>query len=310
MSPIAFDGQVAIVTGAGRGLGRLYALEMARRGARVVVNDVGVTYEGADPDPSVADAVVDEIVAAGGEAVASHESVATPAAGAAIVGRALDAYGRVDAVVSNAGVGSYGPFEDLSVEQWRLMLQVHLDGAFHVCQPAWRVMKDQRYGRVVLVASSVGAFGDADNAHYAAAKAGLIGLSGALAIEGAEHGIRSNTILPFGFTRRVTARAPARVSERQQQFYDAIAPEKVVPMVVYLASRDCEVTHHNYSAGGGRFAGVFTGLTEGWYDERPEASTAEDIRDHLPAIDAQDGYTTPMAIRDETVGLMRRIGVL
>jgi NAD(P)-dependent dehydrogenase (short-subunit alcohol dehydrogenase family) len=308
---IDFNGQAVIVTGSGRGLGRLYAMEMARRGAQVVINDIGVTYEGADPDPSIAEAVVDEILAEGGTAVASHESVDRPEAGAAIVQKALDSFGRVDAVVSNAGIGSYGPFEDLTVAQWRLMLQVHLDGAFHVCQPAYRVMKDQGYGRLVLVASSVGAFGDSDNAHYGAAKGGLLGLSNALSVEGAEHGITANTILPFGFTRRVTARAGEQVSERQQQFYDSIAPEKVVPMVVYLCSRDCAVTHHNFSAGAGRYASAFMGLTKGWYaDPDDRLATAEDIADHLGDITTQEGFTTPMTIRDETVGLMKTVGIL
>jgi NAD(P)-dependent dehydrogenase (short-subunit alcohol dehydrogenase family) len=208
-------------------------------------------------------------------------------------------------------VGSYGPFEDLTPEQWRLMLQVHLDGAFNVCQPAYRVMKGQGHGRLVLVASSVGAFGDADNAHYGAAKAGLIGLTSCLAIEGAAHGIRANSILPFGFTRRVTARAGEKVSARQQQFYDAIAPEKVVPMVTYLASKACEVTHNNFSAGAGRYASVFVGLAEGWLaDPAGPLATAEDIASHLDDITAQDGFTTPMTIRDETVGLMTRLGII
>jgi len=305
-----FEGQAVIVTGSGRGLGRLYAMEMARRGAQVVINDIGVTYEGANPDPSIAESVVEEIRNEGGVAVASHDSVDSPESGAAIVQTALDAFGRVDAVVSNAGVGSYGPFEDLTAEQWRLMLQVHLDGAFYVCQPAYRVMKEQRYGRFVLVASSVGAFGDADNAHYAAAKAGLIGLTSSLAIEGANYGIRANSILPFGFTRRVTARAGEHVSERQQRLYDAIAPEKVVPMVVYLASRACDVTHHNFSAGAGRYASAFVGLTEGWLADPETVATPEDIEKHLDEITATEGYTIPMALKDETVGLMKRVGIL
>jgi NAD(P)-dependent dehydrogenase (short-subunit alcohol dehydrogenase family) len=308
---IDFEDQAVVVTGAGRGLGRLYAMEMARRGGMVIVNDIGVTYEGADPDPTVADAVVEEIRSAGGVAVSSHDSVATPEGGAAIVRAALEEFGRIDAIVSNAGVGSLAAFENLSVEQWRLMMQVHLDGAFFVCQPAYRAMKDQGYGRIVLVASSVGAFGDVDNAHYAAAKSGLIGLCNALALEGARHGIVANSILPFGTTRRVTARSGEQVSERQRQFFEAIAPEKVLPMVAYLASRACQVTHHNISAGAGRYASVFMALTEGWLaDLGGEVASLEDVAEHISEIASQDMFTTPTGVRDESVGLMKRVGIL
>ena len=194
---------MAIVTGAGRGLGRLYALDLARRGASVVVNDLGGTMGGDGADAPVADEVVDEIRRAGGIAVASYDSVDTPEGGEAIVRTALDEFGRLDAVVSNAGIFQTVPFDELTPDDWRRMLHVHLDGAFHLSQPAYRVMKAQGYGRFVFIASSAGLFGQPNSAHYAAAKAGTLGLANVIAIEGAEHGILANCVLPFGYSRMV-----------------------------------------------------------------------------------------------------------
>ena len=202
--PIGFTGQAIVVTGAGRGLGRLYALDLAGRGAQVLVNDVGASMSGSGTDASVADGVVAEIQAAGGYAIASHDSVDTPEGGEAIIKAALSSFGRLDAVVSNAGIYEMTPFEDLSTEQWRRMLQVHLDGTFYLCQPAFRVMKEQGYGRLVLVASNIGAFGQEHAVHYGAAKGGIIGLTNGLANEGAPHGILANAVLPVGRTRMMT----------------------------------------------------------------------------------------------------------
>ena len=195
---IDFEDQAVVVTGAGRGLGRLYALDLARRGAAVVVNDLGGTMGGDGADGTVADAVVDEIRQAGGTAVASHDSVDTAEGGSAIVGTALAEFGRLDAVVSNAGIFHTAPFDELTAREWRRMLRVHLDGAFHLAQPAYRAMKAQGYGRFVFIASSAGLFGQPHSAHYAAAKALTVGLAYVIAIEGAEHGILANSFLPFG----------------------------------------------------------------------------------------------------------------
>src|SRR6202047_2103318 len=181
---IDFAGQAVIVTGAGRGLGRLYALELARRGASVVVNDLGGSMHGSGADTSGGDQVVDEIARAGGVAVPSHDTVDSPEGGDAIVQTAIESFGRLDAVVSNAGIFNSIPFEDLSTDDWRRMLGVHLDGGFYLSQPAYRVMKSQGYGRVVFVASSAGMFGQPLEAHYAAAKAGLVGLPNVLAVQG------------------------------------------------------------------------------------------------------------------------------
>src|SRR5262249_47577777 len=207
-SMIDFTGQVVIVTGAGRGLGRLYAIEIAQRGGSGVVNDLGSTMHGEGSDLTVADQVVEEIERAGGVAVASYESVASPEGGEAIVRTAVDTFGRLDAVVSNAGVFNSVPFDELSHTEWRRMLSVHLDGGFHLSQPAFRVMKSQRYGRFVFITSSAGLFGQPLEAHYAAAKGGLLGLTNVIAIEGAQHGILANTVLPCGHTRMVTDTVP------------------------------------------------------------------------------------------------------
>ena len=242
----------------------MYALDLAQRGAAVVVNDIGGTMGGEGTDASVADAVVAEIEAAGGRAVANHESVDTPEGGQAIVDYAVSSFGRLDAVVSNAGIFQTLPFEDLTAADWQRMRQVHLDGAFYLAQPAYRVMKTQGYGRFVMIASSAGLFGQPLAAHYSAAKAGVFGLTNVIAVEGAAHGILANAVLPFGQSRMVWETTGERPPEDEGgSFIGAIRPELVVPIVTYLASRACTFSHHNYSAGGGRFARVFAGLGAG-----------------------------------------------
>ncbi|EUA11532.1 putative short-chain type dehydrogenase/reductase [Mycobacterium kansasii 732] len=306
---IEFTGQVAIVTGAGRGLGRLYALELARRGAAVVVNDVGGAMHGDGSDSSVADEVVAEIERAGGTAVASHDSVASPHGGEAIVRAAVEHFGRLDVVVSNAGIFNSIAFEELSVDDWHRMLSVHLDGGFFVSQPAYRVMKDRGYGRFVFVSSSGGMFGQPLEAHYAAAKAGLVGLANVIAIEGAQHGIVANTVLPFGFSRMVTETVGDPEALEQIGFLKVIRPELVVPIVVFLASRVCEVTHHNYSACAGRFARVFVGLGQGWSAGRDGEPTAEDIAAHWSEVSATEPFTVPESIFEEVFSVCARLGV-
>jgi NAD(P)-dependent dehydrogenase (short-subunit alcohol dehydrogenase family) len=306
---IDFTGQIVIVTGAGRGLGRLYAMEIARRGGSVVVNDLGGTMRGEGLDSSVADQVVAEIERAGGVAVASYDSVASPEGGEAIVRTAVDRFGRLDAVVSNAGIFNSVPFDELPQADWRRMLSVHLDGGFYLSQPAFRVMKSQGYGRFVFIASSAGLFGQPLEAHYAAAKGGLLGLTNVIAIEGAQHGILANTVLPFGYTRMVTETVPDPTYLEQSGFLKAIQPDLVVPMVVFLASRSCELSHHNYSACAGRFARVFVGLGEGWLAEPGSNPTADDVAAQLTSVSATDPFTVPMSIVDEVLGICDRLGI-
>jgi NAD(P)-dependent dehydrogenase (short-subunit alcohol dehydrogenase family) len=306
---IDFTGQVAIVTGAGRGLGRLYAVELARRGAAVVVNDLGGSMHGDGADTSVADAVVEEIERAGGVAVASHDSVDSPDGGEAIVRTAIDSFGRLDAVVSNAGIFNSVAFEELSQDDWRRMLSVHLDGGFYLSQPAYREMKAAGYGRFVFISSSGGMFGQPLEAHYAAAKAGLVGLANVIAIEGAPHGILANTVLPFGFSRMVTETVGDPKALEETGFLKLIQPELVVPIVVFLASRACEFTHQNYSACAGRFSRVFVGLGEGWLAEPGSNPTADDVAAHLPEVSATEPFTIPGSIFEEVFAVCERLGV-
>lgn len=222
---IDFAGQVAVITGSRSGA-RPSVCDRACEPRRICgVNDIGATIHGEGTDPNVADQVVEEIERAGGAAVASRDSVATPEGGEAIVHTAVDRFGRLDAVVSNAGIFQTKDFDELSPADWRRMLNVHLDGAFHLSEPAFRVMKSQGYGRFVFIASSAGLFGQAQAAHYAAAKAGLVGLTNVIAIEGAPNGILANTVLPFGYSRMVTE----TVGDREQlpdesSFLHAIDP--------------------------------------------------------------------------------------
>jgi NAD(P)-dependent dehydrogenase (short-subunit alcohol dehydrogenase family) len=306
---IDFTGQVVIVTGAGRGLGRLYAIELARRGASVVVNDLGGSIRGDGADSSVADGVVEEIKRADGVGVASYDSVDSPEGGEAIVRTAVDQFGRLDAVVSNAGNFNSIPFEELSPSDWRRMLSVHLDGGFYLSRPAYRVMKSQGYGRFVFISSSGGMFGQPLEAHYAAAKAGLVGLTNVIAIEGAEHGILANTVLPFGFSRMVTETVGDPKALEETGFLKIIQPELVVPIVIFLASRACKVSHHNYSACAGRFARVFVGLGEGWLAEPGSEPTADDIAAHLSEVSATEPFTVPGSIFEEVFAICDRLGI-
>jgi NAD(P)-dependent dehydrogenase (short-subunit alcohol dehydrogenase family) len=306
---VDFTGQAAVVTGAGRGLGRLYAMELARRGAAVVVNDLGGSMHGDGADAGIADAVVEEIERAGGVAAASHDSVDSPEGGEAIVRTAIDRFGRLDAVVSNAGIFNSVPFEDLSQADWRRMLSVHLDGGFYLSQPAYREMKAAGYGRFVFISSSGGMFGQPLEAHYAAAKAGLVGLANVIAIEGAQHGILANTVLPFGFSRMVTETVGDPQALEDTGFLKIISPELVVPIVTFLASRACAFTHHNYSACAGRFARVFVGLGQGWLAKPDSNPTADDVATHLAEVSATEPFTVPDSIFEEVFAVCERLGV-
>ncbi len=288
MADLGFDGKVAIITGGGGGLGRSHALDLARRGALVVVNDLGGSVDGTGGSATAAQRVVDEIVAAGGEAVANHDSVATSQGGEAIVATAIEAFGRVDIVVNNAGILRDKSFHNMTPDLVDPVLDVHLRGAFNVTQPAWKHMREQSYGRVVSTASGAGIFGNFGQANYGAAKMGLVGLTRVLAVEGAKYGILANAIAPVAKTRMT--------EDLFGDAMDALTPETVTPIVTYLAHADCEVTGEVYSVGGGRVARIFTGVTPGVVDAD---LTAESVRDNLAGIRSTDGYQIPTNLTEE-----------
>jgi NAD(P)-dependent dehydrogenase (short-subunit alcohol dehydrogenase family) len=241
--------------------------------------------------------------------VASHDSVDSPEGGEAIVRTAVETFGGLDTVVSNAGIFTSIAFEHLTAGDWNRMLGVHLNGGFYLSQAAYKEMKAREYGRFVFISSSGGLFGQPMEAHYAAAKAGLVGLSNVIAIEGAAHGIKSNTVRPFGHSRMVAETVGDRKALAENGFLRIIRPDLVVPLVVFLASRACEVTHHNYSACAGRFARVFVGLGRGWLAEPGSEPTAEDIAARMGQVCATEPFTVPGSIFDEVFAVCERLGV-
>jgi NAD(P)-dependent dehydrogenase (short-subunit alcohol dehydrogenase family) len=297
MSEIRFDNRVAIVTGAGGGLGKTYALELARRGAKVVVNDLGGATDGSGASANAADAVVAEIIAAGGKAVASYDSVATASSGAAIVDTALASYGTVDIVINNAGILRDRSFAKLEPVDLDAVLDVHLRGAFHVSQPAFKHMKEKGYGRYLFTSSAAGLFGNFGQTSYGAAKMGLVGLSNVLAVEGMKSNIKSNVIAPIARTR-MTEQLLGPLAEHLQ-------PDQVTPLACFLVSEECNLTHEVFSVGGGRYARVFTGLCPGWVAGKGKQPALEDIRDHMKDIMNTEGFTIPASINDEMAVLMR-----
>jgi len=305
---IDFKGRVVIVTGAGHGLGRAYALELSRRGARVVVNDVGCAIDGCGQSSLAADGVVMQIRSAGGEAIACCESVAHADGGRAIVQTALDAFGRVDALISNAGILSNAAFHEMRIEQIHSVISTNLLGAIYVAHPAYVAMKQQGYGRLVFTSSGAGLFGARNSANYAAAKAGLIGLSATLALEGSEFGVKSNVIAPNAATRMAAGVRPQDVNKDASRLMSATAgvalpstPEFVTSLAVYLASEACAVSQEVFSAVRGRFARAFVGIGEGWYGPTQEPASAEDIRLHLGKIRDLAVYHLPCSVYDELV---------
>jgi NAD(P)-dependent dehydrogenase (short-subunit alcohol dehydrogenase family)/acyl dehydratase/putative sterol carrier protein len=244
---IRFDGRVAIVTGAGAGLGRVYALELAKRGARVVVNDLGSARDGSGAGSAhPADRVVEEIRALGGEAVASFDSVSTPEGGEAVVNRALEAFGRVDILINNAGILRDKSFLKMDPPDWEAVKAVHLDGAFYVTRPAFRHMKENRYGRIIMTTSAAGLYGNFGQTNYSAAKMGLVGLMNTLKLEGEKYDLKVNTVAPIAATRLTEDILPPDLFEK-------LKPELVAPLVLFLCSEQCPVSGAVYNAGMGYF---------------------------------------------------------
>jgi NAD(P)-dependent dehydrogenase (short-subunit alcohol dehydrogenase family) len=296
MADIRFDGRVAIVTGAGGGLGREHALLLAARGAKVVVNDLGGAVDGTGGSAGPAEQTAKEIEGLGGVAIADSNTVATPEGGQAIVDTAMEAFGRVDVVVNNAGILRDKAFHNLTPELLDPVMDVHLKGAFHVTRPAWARMREAGYGRVLLTASNAGILGNFGQSNYGAAKMGLVGLARVLAQEGARYGIKANVLAPIARTRMT--------EELLGQLAPKLDPRLVAPVAAWLVHEDCPVSGEIYSVGGGRVARFFIGLTEGYAN--PEL-TLEDVRENFDQIRDEAGYTVPVGVAEEIGPLAQRL---
>jgi len=279
-----FDGRVAIVTGAGGGLGRQHALALAARGARVVVNDLGGTIDGNGGTPKAAQAVVDEIRAAGGEAIANGASVTDPQAVQAMVEQALAAWGRVDILVNNAGILRDKSFAKMSLDDFRLVVEVHLMGAVNCTKAVWETMRAQNYGRIVMTTSSSGLYGNFGQANYGAAKMALVGLMQTLSIEGAKNDIRVNCLAPTAATRMTENLMPEAVLE-------LLRPEAVTPGLLALVAEDAP-TRAILCAGAGAFERAHITLTQGVFVGLPD-DAPEQVALQLDALSDREGETVP-----------------
>jgi NAD(P)-dependent dehydrogenase (short-subunit alcohol dehydrogenase family) len=312
---LRFDEQVAVITGAGGGLGKQYALLLASRGARIVVNDTGGSVTGDGADSQTADVAAEEIRQRGGEAVADSHSVTSPEGGKKIIDTALRTWGRVDIVINNAGIFHDAPFENMTTDRLEPLLDVHLKGAFYVTRPAWKVMREQRYGRVLNTCSAAGILGAERMSNYGAAKTGLIGFTRVLAAEGADHNIKVNAIAPIAYTRMLAhsvdgagqqddAAAQAVLDDLVGQYLQKLEPTLVAPVAAFLTHEDCPVSGEIYTVGAGHIARFFIGRTRGFYSP---ALCIEDVRDHLDEIRDEAGYTVPGGPADEMSELFATI---
>ncbi|HSP56143.1 MAG TPA: SDR family oxidoreductase [Dehalococcoidia bacterium] len=290
MSDVRFDGRVAIVTGAGGGLGRSHALLLASRGAKVVVNDLGGARDGTGaPSSEMANKVVEEIKAAGGQAIADAHGVDTVEGGEAIIKTALDAYGKVDIVIANAGILRDRAFHNITEEDWDKIYAVHVKGSFDVIQPAFRIMRQNNYGRIIVTTSNAGLYGNFGQANYSSAKTALLGFASTLELEGAKYNIKANVIAPVAASRLTEDVMPPAVLEK-------LKPEYVSPMVAYLCSEECQVSGQIFTAGGGYFGRA--AIVEGKGAVLPQP-TLEDIRDNFSKISDLSGADEFMNAFDE-----------
>jgi NAD(P)-dependent dehydrogenase (short-subunit alcohol dehydrogenase family) len=297
MAEIRFDGQVAIVTGAGGGLGRSHALEFARRGAKVVVNDLGATVDGSGGGSEAANRVVEEIRAAGGEAIANGSSVVDDAGVKRMVADAMDAWGRIDILVANAGILRDRSFAKMEISDFEVVLDVHVMGTVKPALAVWEIMRAQNYGRIVVTTSASGLYGNFGQSNYSAAKAGLIGLMNTLKLEGRKNNIHVNAIAPVAATRMTQGIMPP-------EFLEALGPEKVTPGVVYLCSAEAP-TGAILTAGAGVFALAQIVETEGAF--LGPAASAENVRDAWSRISDPAGVEAYFGGGGQTAKILRHI---
>jgi len=289
---IRYDGQVAIVTGSGQGLGRSHAIELAKRGAKVVVNDLGGAKDGTGGSSEAALAVVSEIEAAGGEAIANGANVAKYDEVEAMVKQAMDQWGRVDILVNNAGILRDKSFAKGSLDDFKMVLDVHLMGSINCTKAVWEVMREQAYGRIVMTTSSSGLYGNFGQTNYGSAKMGVIGAMNTLSQEGAKYNIKINALAPTAGTRMTEGLIP-------EQAFDLLTPETVTPAVLYLVGEGAP-TRTILAAGAGCYSVVKIHETNGaWLS--PDQQTPEGITANWDAITATEGETIPQAGFEQTV---------
>lgn len=283
MQKISFDGKVVIVTGAGAGLGREYALEFAKRGAAVVVNDLGVARDGSGSTSSAADAVVEEIKILGGKAVANYDSVATPEGGNNIVKTAVDAFGTVDILINNAGFLRDKSMNKMTIEEWDAVMSVHLRGAFCVTQPALMVMRGHSYGRIIVTASTSGIFGNFGQINYGAAKMGLVGFMNVLKLEASKYNVHINAIAPNAYSRMTENLIPKELAPKMQAKFN-------VPMVVYLCSEECKENGSIFTMSSGWYAKTAIVLAPGaCLGDGSRDISAEEVRENFAKITDMTG---------------------
>lgn len=300
MAKIRFDGRVAVVTGAGGGLGRTYAIELAKRGAKVVANDFGGARDGTGGGTTMADKVVEEILAAGGEAVANYDGVHTKEGGHRIIQQAIDAYGKVDILINNAGILRDKSFTKMTEDLWDPVMAVHLKGVYYVTHPAFLSMRDNNYGRIIMTTSGTGLFGNFGQTNYGAAKLGQIGFMNSLGIEGAKYNITVNAIAPIAATRLTEDIVP-------QDIFATLQPEYVTPVVLYLCSEECKVSRRILSAGAGLVQRAVILINKGTFLGKEPASP-EAVRDSWAGIDAVEDLMEYETVMTGTAEVMKYYG--
>ncbi|MBH0118390.1 SDR family NAD(P)-dependent oxidoreductase [Rhodococcus sp. CX] len=299
MEKFRFDGRVAVVTGAGRGIGRAYAHLLGELGAKVVVNDLGGSIEGAGSDTTPAQLVVQEIIDAGGVAVADVSDISTVTGAKHAVDTALEHFGRIDVVVNNAGNVRFGGLPNVDADNIESHLAVHVMGAFNTSHAAWPHMVEQNYGRIVIT-TSIGMFGLPDNTGYATAKAAVLGMANSMSLSAGDRDIKINVIAPNAMTRMGGAPSDGmdQVRKGTEQQKSDMDPALVAPMMGYLAHEACGVTGETYLAGAGRFARLFVGVTDGYLHPDPHNATIADVADNIERIKSRSEYYIPDSLME------------